>query len=285
MANSAANEEQIEYWNDRAGPRWVAYQEKLDAQIAPYAEAVLDRAALQPGERVLDIGCGCGASTLAAAARVAPEGSATGVDISRPMLERARARAAEGNVSNVEFVEGDAQTFSFAAGDFDAGISRFGIMFFSDPIAAFGNIRRALKPRGRLCFICWRPMIENPWVTIPLAAAAEHMELPPPPEPNAPGPFAFGDGEHLHGVLTSAGFADISIERHDSRMRIGSDGTLEDAVEFAMTLGPVNGVLVDKPDAVLEAVRKSIYAALSEHHTDEGVLLDAAAWLVSARNG
>lgn len=285
MANLAPNQEQIDYWNEKAGPRWVKYQDKIDAQIAPYARIILDRAAVRTGERVLDIGCGCGASTLEAASRVAPNGSATGVDISRPMLERARARAAAGAVSNVTFEEGDAQTLPFAAAEFDAAISRFGVMFFADSTAAFANIRRALKPGGRLAFICWRRMIENSWVTIPLRAVAQHVELPPPPEQNAPGPFAFADAERLRSILASAGFSGVSIDKHDARMPVGSDGTLDEAVDFALTTGPVTAVLADKPESVLAAVRTSVRSALASHHTAQGVLLDAAAWLVSARNG
>jgi SAM-dependent methyltransferase len=285
MAIPASNQEQIEYWNEKAGPRWVKYQEKLDAQIAPYAGIILDRAAVKRGESVLDIGCGCGATTLEAASRVAPGGSATGLDISRPMLERARARAAAGRVSNVSFIEGDAQTFPFKQGDYDAAISRFGVMFFADPAAAFANIRRALKPGGRLTFICWRPMMENPWVTVPLRAVAQHVALPAPPDPSAPGPFAFADGERLREILTTAGYSGVAIDKHDSRMPVGSEGTLDEAADFALTIGPVNSILADKPESVLAAVRASVRSALAAHQTPQGVLLDAAAWLVSARNG
>ncbi len=284
MAEVASNREQIEYWNEKAGPRWVAYQEKLDAQIAPFTRVVLDKVGLKPGERVLDIGCGCGATTLDAASRVRPGGEAVGADISRPMLQRARDRARAAGAANATFIEADAQAYDFGAGTFDAVISRFGVMFFADPMAAFANIHRALKSGGRLCFVCWRPVFENPWVTIPLRAVAEHIELPPPPDPNAPGPFAFADSDRLRKILASAGFLDVQIDRHDFRLPIGTTNDLEEAVEFAMNLGPVNSVLVDKPAAVLDRIRGSIREALAPHHTREGVLLDSASWLVSARS-
>ncbi len=284
MPNPTTNDEQIAYWNEKAGPKWVAMQERMDMQLESFARVVLDRVVLKPGERVLDIGCGCGATTLDAAARVQPGGSATGADISRPMLEHARERAKAGGIPNVKFVEADAQTFAFAPQEFDAVISRFGVMFFADPAAAFTNIRRSLKPGGRMCFICWRPMLENSWVMIPLRAAAQHLELPPPPDPTAPGPFAFADADRVRAILNTAGYRDIHIDKHDSRLAIGGTGELDKAVDSAMDIGPISALLLDKSDEVRNSVRKSIREALKPHLTPSGVVVDWAAWLVSARN-
>ncbi len=284
MPEVLSNEEQITYWNEKAGPKWVALQERLDAQLDPFGRAVFDQIGLRPGERVLDIGCGCGATTLEAAARVSPSGAATGADISRPMLERARERAKAGAVANVSFIEADAQVFAFTPGEFDATISRFGVMFFADPAAAFANIRRALKPGGTLCFICWRPMMENPWVLIPLQAAAKHIELPPPPEPGAPGPFAFADAERVRGILNSAGYANVQIDKHDARLSIGGTKNLDKSVESAMDIGPVSSLLMDKDDTIRQKVRDSIREALEPLLTPNGVIMDWAAWIVSARN-
>ncbi len=284
MPNPVTNDEQIVYWNEKAGPKWVAMQERLDAQLEPFTQAMLDRAKLWPGEHVLDIGCGCGASTLDAVSRIQPEGLAVGVDISRPMLDRARERASANKIDDVEFIEADAQTLAFAPGEFDAAISRFGVMFFVDPVAAFANIRRALKPGGRLCFICWRPMIENPWMTIPMRAAAQHLELPVPPDPTAPGPFAFGDAERLRAILNTAGYDDVLVEKHDSRLAIGSTTDLEKAVDSAMDIGPVSALLLEKSDETRSAVRSSIREAMQPHLTPAGVVVDWAAWLVSARS-
>ena len=188
-----ANAGQIDYWNDEAGPKWVRLQELLDHQLADLGLFVVERAAPAAGERVLDIGCGCGASSLELAQRVGPKGSVLGVDVSEPMLARARERARHAGVDNLQFQRGDAQVTPFEPGSFDLVHSRFGIMFFEDPPAAFANMRRALAPNGRVTFVCWQPLSENPWMRIPMAAALPHIELPPIPAPGAPGPFALGD--------------------------------------------------------------------------------------------
>lgn len=285
MPNPQTNDEQIAYWNEKAGPKWVVMQDRLDAQLERFSGPVLDRAELNPGDRVLDIGCGCGVTTLAAAARVQPGGAATGADISRPMLERARQRAKESDVNNATFLEADAQVYAFAPASFDAMISRFGVMFFVDPTKAFTNIQRALKPCARMSFVCWRPMAENPWTTLPVRAAAQHIELPKPPDPFAPGPFAFADAERTRAILSSAGFTAIKIDKYDLRYPIGNTADFEKAVDFTLEIGPVSALLMDKPDSLRQAVRGSIRAALEPHRTPEGVVLDSAAWLVSARNG
>lgn len=284
MATGQTNDEQIAYWNEKAGPKWVGMQERLDAQLERFNAVVFDRAELKPGEHVLDIGCGCGATTLAAAQRVRPGGSATGADISRPMLGRARERAKAAGVDNTSFVEADAQTYSFEPARFDAVISRFGVMFFIDPVTAFANIRRALKPGGRISFICWRPMKENPWVVLPLMAAAKHIELPAPPDPFAPGPFAFADAERTRGILAKAGFIDVATDTYDLRYPIGNTADFEQAVDFTLEIGPVSALLLDKPEDLRRVVRESIREALAPHRTAEGVVLDSAAWIVTARN-
>lgn len=284
MGTAQTNDDQIVYWNEKAGPKWVGMQERLDAQLERFNAALLDRAGLKPGEHVLDLGCGCGATTLAAAQRVSPGGSATGADISRPMLARARERATAADIGNTSFIEADAQTHAFEPTRFDAAISRFGVMFFIDPVAAFTNIRRAVKPGGRLSFICWRPMKENPWVVLPLMAAAKHIELPAPPDPFVPGPFAFADGERTRGILAKAGFADAVTDKFDLRYPIGNTADFEQAVDFTLEIGPVSALLLDKPESLRKAVRQSIREALAPHHTPEGVVVASAAWLVSARN-
>src|SRR6185503_11565956 len=190
LDTTGPNAEQIKYWNETAAPKWVEYQAVLDTQLEELGRLAMERARLVPGERVLDVGCGCGATTRALAARVGARGSAHGVDISAPMLARAAELTRAAGVGNVRFTNADAQTYAFEPGGADVLFSRFGVMFFTDPPAAFTNLRRALRPGGRVAFVCWQPLAENPWLLVPLSTAAQHIQLPPPPAPGAPGPFA-----------------------------------------------------------------------------------------------
>ena len=274
------NADQIAYWNAGAGETWANLQDRLDHQLGPLGRAAQDALAPRPGERVLDIGCGSGQTTLDLLRAVAPGGRVLGVDISRPMLEVARRRA-EG-LAGVSFQEADAASAPFEAGSFDAAFSRFGVMFFADPLGAFRNIARALKPGGRLAFVCWRTPQENLLMTLPLAAAATALppsDPPPPPAPGAPGPFAFADPGRVWDLLGQAGFSDIGIQAHDEK--IGS-GDLDATVEVALKVGPLGAMLREHPDrrdAVIDAVRE----ALRPHETEAGVLLDSATWIVTAR--
>jgi len=171
------NAEQVRHWNEVAGPRWVLFQERLDRELAVFAEAVLERAKPAAGEAALDIGCGCGATTLELGRRVGAKGRALGVDVSRPMLERARARAAAAGAAQVAFLAADAQTAPLEPAAFDLLVSRFGVMFFTDPTAAFANLRRALRPGGRVTFVCWQKIADNPWLLVPLGAVAQELPL------------------------------------------------------------------------------------------------------------
>ena len=187
-SNNAA---QVAYWNDKAAVTWTALQDRLDAMFAPLTLRALDAASPKPGDHVVDIGCGCGATVLELASRVGPEGSVLGVDVSKPMAARARERIAAAKLGNAQIQVSDASVHNFEAGRADLLFSRFGVMFFADPSAAFTNLRRALRPGGRLLFAAWRPMAENSWFSVPLAAAADLLPPSPPLEPDAPGPFAF----------------------------------------------------------------------------------------------
>ena len=273
----APNATQIEYWNAATGPTWAALQEPLDRQLAPLGHAAMAALAPRAGEQILDIGSGSGETSLELAAAVAPGGAVTGVDISQPMLEVARRRA-EG-LAGVRFVEADAQTHPFAPAGFDAAFSRFGVMFFADPPAAFGNIRRALKPGGRLAFVCWQAPSQNPVMVLPMMAAAPHLPPAAPPDPDAPGPFAFADPERVRGILTEAGFGDIQIIPHNEKV---GGGDLDTVVDLALKVGPLGRMLRENPDAhdaVIGAVRK----ALAAHDGPDGVKLDSATWIVTAR--
>jgi SAM-dependent methyltransferase len=275
--SEAPNAAQIAYWNEGAGQTWAELQSPMDRQLEPLGRRVMATLAPRPGERVLDIGCGSGATTVMLAQAVAPGGEAIGVDISRPMLDVARRRA-EG-LTGVRFLEADAQTAGFEPASFDAVFSRFGVMFFADPTAAFANIRSALRAGGRLAFICWRPPFENPFMMLPMMAAAQHVTPPPPPEPGAPGPFAFADPDRVRSILEGAGFQGIEIAPHDQK--IGS-GDLETSLGLSLRVGPLGALLRENPDK-RETVIGAVRDALAAHQGPDGVQLDSAAWIVTAR--
>ena len=274
-----ANAGQLEYWNGPAGEKWVRNQAAMDASLADATAALLPLADIRAGERVLDIGCGSGEVSLLAADAVGPGGTVTGVDISKPLLALARQRA-EGR-GNVRFLEADAALHSFAP-DHDLLISRFGVMFFDDPTAAFANLRRALKPGGRLAFVCWRPMAENEYAAMPFAVAQPLMPPLPPADPHAPGPFALSDPDRLRGILADAGYSAIAIDPLDGMMRMGA--TAEEAGIQATSLGPTARALAKMDDAV----RARVLAAVTDvfrawPRTDGAISCRIACWLVGAR--
>ncbi|HZZ90712.1 MAG TPA: methyltransferase domain-containing protein [Caulobacteraceae bacterium] len=280
----APNAAQIDYWNAVAGEVWSKFQPDLDRQIEPLGLEAIRRLDPRPGEHVLDIGCGCGQTTMTLAQRVGATGAVVGADISRPMLEVARARPLPAGAATPQFREADAQSADLTAADlgaasFDAAFSRFGVMFFADPTAAFANIRAALKPSGRLGFVCWRPFDQNPWMAVPMAAAQPYLDPTPPPDPTAPGPFAFADAGRLRGILEAAGFKSIAIDPYDADI---GGGDIEQTVSLTFRVGPLGRALLDHRDrvpVVAEAVRK----AIEPYATPDGVFMPSAVWMVQAR--
>lgn len=276
---SAANEGQVAYWNDAAGRTWASLQDSIDRQIRPLGLAAMDRLDPRAGETLLDVGCGCGDTSLELARRVGPEGEVLGLDISGPMLEVGRRRAAEAGAEGLEFRQADAQTAALPGGR-DAVFSRFGVMFFSDPAAAFANLRRSLRPGGRLAFVCWRPLAENLWMRLPAEAAAGLVPAAPPPEPGAPGPFAFADPDRVRGILAEAGFSGIDITPHDEAIG-GHD--LEGTVEMSFRVGPLGAILRERPD-LAPVLRDRVREAVSPWMRGEAVYMPSATWMVTARN-
>ncbi|MBV9995285.1 MAG: methyltransferase domain-containing protein [Caulobacteraceae bacterium] len=275
------NADQVAHWNGPAAATWVAIQARLDRQIEPIGRATMDALAPGVGDRVLDIGCGCGASTLELSRRVGAAGEALGIDPSGPMLDVARRRATEAGLAQARFLEADAQTHAFAPASFDKAYSRFGVMFFADPVAAFANVRRALKPEGRIAFLCWRTPAENPIMSLPMAAARPHLPAPAsPPDPGAPGPFAFADRSRIETILARAGFADIGVVAHDEKL---TAGPLDEAVDTALRMGPLGSFLREHPE-FKAAVEPAVRIALAQHQSPRGVFLDSATWIVTARN-
>jgi SAM-dependent methyltransferase len=275
----APNEAQVEIWNTRSGATWVQFQDQLDRQIEALGLATMDALAPQPGEAALDIGCGCGQTSVELAERVSSTGRVLGVDVSGPMLEVARARRAPAGAGETAYREADAQTADLGKGAFDAAFSRFGVMFFDDPVAAFANIRSAMKSGGRLAFLCWRSPAENPLMTAPMRAAAHLLPPSAPGDPLAPGPFAFADPDRVRSILESAGWTNPRLDPLD--MLSGSQ-LLDDAIELALNLGPLGMALRENPDR-REAVRDVLGEAFTAYLTDGVVRFPTATWIVTAR--
>jgi SAM-dependent methyltransferase len=270
-----ANEQQAAYWNGEAGARWVRRQACQDEVYAPLTQRLLAVAGLGAADAVLDVGCGCGGTTLAAGRQAS---SAVGIDLSVAMLQHARRQAAGHGLGNVSFFAADAQTHPLSG--FDVVISRFGVMFFDDPVAAFANLAAAGQ---RLAFVCWRAAADIPFFRVPALALAAHIPPPEPGPPGAPGPFALADRERIGSVLTAAGLADVQIEPADVALRLG--GSAAEAVEFLRGSGPVHAALASADPGTAQRALASVTEALAPHANGAGVHLDAATWLVTARRG
>ncbi|HTU53678.1 MAG TPA: class I SAM-dependent methyltransferase [Acetobacteraceae bacterium] len=279
------NAAQFDYWNQVAGPKWVRLAETMDTRLAPVLARLLERAGAQPGECLLDVGCGAGTSTLRLAGQVGPSGHVLGVDISEPMLTLARRRAAERGISNISFLRADAQTHPFGAAAFDRVVSRFGVMFFADPVAAFRNLRRALRPGGALCFACWAPLAENLHWRIPFEIVVQALGPPAPKPPHAPGPMAFSDIAYLRSILESAGFAEPRIVAENIAIAGGSP---DEEAALACLMGPSSALLEERaaPETLRAALRREIAAALlpfaAQTDGEPKVLLPASVYLVGA---
>jgi len=280
------NADQAASWNGQSGERWVANQARLDAVVAAFGQAVIEAAAPAKGERVLDVGCGAGASSLALAARVGPGGQVLGVDISEPLIGLARALAPQD--TSALFQVADASSAELPEGAFDILFSRFGVMFFDDPTGAFAHMRRALRPGGRVTFVCWRSAAENDWVRLPMGAIKGILPPSAPPDPEAPGPFSFGDRGRVSRILTAAGFSDIVIAPFDASVPFGEgetrDAAIDDAVRMALKVGPLSRALADQPDDIRARASAATRAAFAGLPGERSVMINGAAWIVMARN-
>lgn len=281
--SSASNAEQIADWNGDQGQRWVDQQALLDRMIEPFGQAALQAAAPRPGESVLDIGCGCGSTSLALARAVGPQGRVLGVDISRPMLDAARRLAAAQPELKLGFIEADASVARLPAGQ-DLLYSRFGLMFFAEPAPALRHLRAALRPGGRCAFVCWRAPRDNPWAMTPLVAARKALGVDPPPaDPWMPGPFAFADEQRLRGLLAEAGFADVQLQRTDAPIRLGASA--RDAAPASLQLGPAARLAREAGPAHTATLVAAIERALAPLAAADGsVALGGSTWVVSATN-
>lgn len=269
-----ANSDMIEYWNGPVGERWARLQETIDASLAEIHAALMTFANPRPRERVLDVGCGAGTTSYALAKAVGNEGSVTGVDISEPMLEAARKRGI-----GVNFRKADAATHLFHP-THDLVFSRFGVMFFEDPPRAFANLKKALRMRGRLAFVCWRALKENIWADEPFEAARPLLPPQPPSDPLAPGPYAFADDARLRKILERAGYRNIRIEKLDTVVNMGA--TPEDAATQALNIGPLARAATGLDEAGRDKIRAVVTAVFAKYQTSAGITPPAACWLVGA---
>ena len=280
MTAEEINADMLAFWNGKGGHIWVARQEHTDITLAPVTDALLAFAGPRAGERVVDIGCGCGAATLEFARAVGPAGRVAGLDISGPMLAEAARRASAAGIGNVDWRQADPTTA--ALDEYDLLTSAFGVMFFGDRAAAFTNMRRSAAPGARMALVCWRTLAENPWMEVPMTAVAQHLPPRPKPVPNAPGMFAFADPEHVTEVLTAAGWTSPRFEKLDMDFDIAAGRGLEEAVVQSTEIGAVNSWLRNQPESVVSAAIASLRAALKPYADGMSVRLRGAMWLIGS---
>ena len=274
------NEDQRTRWNGTDGEYWTSNQDRLDRTLAPVTGPLLAFAQARAGSTVIDVGCGCGATTIELARAVGPSGRVVGIDLSEPMLARATERLRV--FANATCLLGDAAELPLRDLGAELIVSRFGVMFFGDPVTAIANLRTSLAASGRIRFAGWRPINENPWLQIPLHAVYEHAPRLPKPEPEEPGPFAFADTARVTRILVAAGFTAPSFTPLDILMDLAAGGTLEDAVFQSSAIGPAKRALADQPDDIRAAAIQSIRRALTPYASAAGVNLQGAVWLVAA---
>jgi ubiquinone/menaquinone biosynthesis C-methylase UbiE len=275
------NADQIAYWNGPGGQHWADRQQTQDIVLAPVADILIDCAKAKAGERVVDVGCGAGATTIALAQKVGPTGRVLGVDISAPMLARARQIAQAG--MPIEFVLADATVYPFEPASFDLLASRFGVMFFAQPALSFANLRRALRPSGRLAFACWQEPRDNPFFMAPLEAVYKHVPKLPQLGPEDPGPFSFASEARVNRILNEAGFAGVAMEPYDLSLDIAVGRGIDAAVEASLEIGPAARALQEQPPDVRAAATNSIREALAPFVRGQTVPLGASIWIVTAR--
>jgi len=274
---------QVLAWNGESGRAWVEHVDHFDHTLEPFGRAVLDLLGLCPRDRVIDIGCGVGTTTLVIAALVSPA-SAVGVDISTTMLDAARARASATGCLNVEFRHHDVQDEPLEAASFDVAFSRFGVMFFPEPERAFANVCRSLVSGGRFGFVCFQRPSDNPMILQPVMAAAAHVHMPPPPGPTEPSPFSLADPDRVRSLLHGAGFADVVIEPGLSSADLGSADDLEGVARRAIEQNPgIAPGFASASRADREAAVAAAMEVMSHHIVDGRVVMGAATWVVIAR--
>ena len=280
---SEVNKNQKDFWSGKGGDIWVERQNAMDTMLSPLGEAALNKLNFNEEENVLDIGCGCGHTTLNIAKRIGPSGNVTGLDISEPMLKRAKESAVEMSITNTSFKCIDVQTEDLGDQIYSAAFSRFGVMFFEDSIAAFKNINKSLISGGYLSFVCWQSPAVNPWQSLFIQEVKKFLDLPSPP-PRSPGPFAFMESEYVSSILEESKFQDITIEGHEAEVNMFSGRSLSDSVKDYISINPVvTQMLKESSENQIAEIVNSGIEAFSPYYSEKGLIFPSATWLVTAR--
>ena len=281
---TTANIDQAEYWSSPSGQTWVTHQAAMDTLLSEVLDRVLEAAAPAKGETVLDIGCGTGASSLLLSEAVGPEGHVKALDIADPLLALARHRGTEAGCDNIDYINADAQTYGFKPGAADLVFSRFGVMFFNDPVAAFANLRAGTKPGGRLAMICWQGAPLNPWFMVPMQVAMDRLGKPEPMDPHAPGPMAFKDVDRVTGILGDAGWTGAASELVE--VDLIPPQSVAAAAEMATTIGPATRLIREKDgtEADKQAIREGVEVALEPYQSERGLRVPSRLIVYTAVN-
>ena len=275
------NLKQKEFWSGSGGDVWVNKQSEMDIMLNPLGTKAISKLDLSKATKIIDIGCGCGATTLEIAKQL-EEGEIIGIDISEPMLARAAKNASDQSLSNANFQVLDVQVDDMPS-DFDIAFSRFGVMFFEDPYQAFSNIYKSLKENGQLSFVCWQSPPLNPWQSLSLQVIKEYLDLPSPP-PKSPGPFAFEDKNYISDILNQSNFKDIEIEDNQEDIVMFSGKSIEEACEDYLTINPVvTEMLKNSKEELKDEILQALILKFSEFHNGDGLLFPSATWIVAAR--
>ncbi len=274
------NIKQKEFWSGKGGDYWVVKQSEMDIMLNPLGKKALDKLDLKNNSKVLDIGCGCGATTLQIANKL-PDGSVIGLDISVPMLDRAKSEAGNQAITNVDFRVVDVQVEQLALEEYDFVYSRFGVMFFEDPYEAFKNIFSSIKDEGEISFVCWQDPSLNPWQSLSLQVIKEYLDMPSPP-PRSPGPFAFAEKDYVQNILESSGFSDINFDDNKEEITMFSGKSLHQASEDYLAINPVVTEMLKGSDESLRTeIVESLKEVFSQFHEDDGLLFPSATWIVT----
>ncbi len=283
MNATDANHDQAENWSGTEGDHWVQNAQRHDDMLVPFADQIAAVAQLRNGERVLDIGCGCGLTTVRSGGAVGATGAVLGVDLSPQMLEVATARAETADVGEwTRFRAADAQTDDLGTDQWDVVLSRFGVMFFDDPVAAYTNIASAVRPGGRLVFCCWQPLDNNDWMLVPGLAVAQHVELPQRAFGDAPGPFSMGDPDRVRTILGAAGFDQVNVDPFLCSVLLAGGGSIDDTITYMTTSGLGRALLENAPEREAAAAIEAVRQTLAPLHDGDGIRLGAAAWMITA---